>query len=376
MLPCTLPLRPMRWSAHLPRQRVYLSAAGAALATLLGAFVAVGEAGTAAVRFDARVVAPVSCPNSESFAKGVSTRTHLARRVDSEEAELMLDVTISADGDRSRGVLRMTSRDGQISSREVVAPSCEAVTDALAFVAALAIDPNAVSEPDGASVPGDDEVREPDATDAPLQEPSADKPTTPDPFTDSGVAPSETDRAGARLWLSVWVAAEAGTASSAPSPELARRGGLRVGLGDAESLGVDVELGVVRRVGDAAIDGVDGRATLALWGGHGRGCVRVPFMGSSVFRGCGGIEGGVLRATGWNVQIPREEQVGWWAGSAGAGLELPVVGPLFALADASLLFPLRRDQFVLSEAGDQRVLFRPPGVAFVSQFGLGFRLNP
>ncbi|MBX3125301.1 MAG: hypothetical protein KF718_01220 [Polyangiaceae bacterium] len=359
----------MGWPSLPPRA----AATGVAFAATLWASGAPAEPEQSPVRFATRVTAPAGCPDSDAFARAVAGRTSLAQHSHASEPDLLLELTVRADGARTRGALRMTFRDGQVSTREVVAANCESVTDALAFVAALAIDPNAVSEP--SRVDETPEVEpEPDAR-APVAGVDLPRPGGPS-SEDDGVTPGDARASTSTWWLSVWLAGEIGSSSSAPRPLIARRAGARAGLGSPDALGADLELGVVRRVGDASADDA-GRATLVLWGGHARACVRVPTGASSVARGCGGLEAGALVGTGWNVARPRQERVDWWAASLGVGLEMQLVLPLFALADAGVLVPLRRDEFVLRDAeGRDTLLYRPPAVALVGQLGLGLRLGP
>src|SRR5688572_10869341 len=87
------------------------------------------------------------CPNPEFFASQVTARTAQVR-FDDPGAAGSFRVVVHSTGSGYAGVLSVIDRNGKESVRRFEAESCDNVVVALALVAALAIDPNAVATPE------------------------------------------------------------------------------------------------------------------------------------------------------------------------------------------------------------------------------------
>ncbi len=83
------------------------------------------------------------CPDEARFVGEVMGRTDRARRASGSEPGRTFDVSLTGEGSRSRGVLRITDAGGRVTKRDVAGETCTEVAGALALVAALAIDPQA-----------------------------------------------------------------------------------------------------------------------------------------------------------------------------------------------------------------------------------------
>jgi hypothetical protein len=118
----------------------------AAFALLFGLFLSTPSAlaDQESVSLDFR--ASAGCPNREQFISRVRARTERVRFVDAGSANASgLHVQADYEGDRAVGRLRLG--DGREAERLVTGKTCPDVISALALIAAVAIDPTAISDP-------------------------------------------------------------------------------------------------------------------------------------------------------------------------------------------------------------------------------------
>jgi hypothetical protein len=94
--------------------------------------------------------AEVSCSSAVAFFDKVRRRSSRVRPGRSGEGAALLEVELESGATSVRGILRLHLEDGSISTRHVTGVSCEAVVDALALTAALALDSAAA---DGSATP-------------------------------------------------------------------------------------------------------------------------------------------------------------------------------------------------------------------------------
>jgi hypothetical protein len=90
-----------------------------------------------------RYRAPSTCPDQDAFLARLRERAPLARPASSAERARVVEITIEAGAPGSRGTLRITDLDGRHAAREVTAVDCADVVQALALIAAIALDPKA-----------------------------------------------------------------------------------------------------------------------------------------------------------------------------------------------------------------------------------------
>jgi hypothetical protein len=112
-----------------------------------------GTVGVAAAQADGRepilvaYAAVVECPGQDVFVSQVLARTARARLAEPGEVGRTFVIAIRMEASEFRGVLTVATPTGETSLREVNAERCDEVVSALALVAALAIDPQAVTTP-------------------------------------------------------------------------------------------------------------------------------------------------------------------------------------------------------------------------------------
>lgn len=329
-----------------------LIVAGVALAWLAS------PAGAAATPVALRYEAPEACPPASAFRAGVDGRTGRAQWVapGAETVTLEVVVEVSDGGAQGRLVVRERGRPPP-APREVADATCATVVDALALVAALAIDPQASLAP---SAPG------------PLAPPA----TAPPPPEDAGLTEPRDDviEAPAGPIVDAGPIADAGPIVAPPtSPAWRWSLGAQLGLTSALGPGalqvqpiyVDVRrveatwtpslhLGfavlvprdVTSAVGSAELTRFAGQLGLCPVGLDVEGFRLAP---------CAGIELGMLEARGLTVDNPRTARELW----AGALLTLRssarVGGPVSIDVEAGAAIPFTRPR-----ARPPRPRRRPP----------------
>jgi hypothetical protein len=97
----------------------------------------------------AELAAPRSCTESSSFVDRVLGRTRRARRAQSNEPARTFAITITEAAGSLMGTLRVVTVTREIVERKVEARTCGEVVEALALVAALIVDPEALTKPLG-----------------------------------------------------------------------------------------------------------------------------------------------------------------------------------------------------------------------------------
>jgi hypothetical protein len=111
------------------------------------------------------------CPSRDAFLERLRARTTRFREAIEGEAARVFTADLVFGANASRGKLTVRARDGSSTTRELKAPSCEQVGEALALIVAIAIDPQALvevapprSEPEPPPVPSPppDAARPPD----------------------------------------------------------------------------------------------------------------------------------------------------------------------------------------------------------------------
>lgn len=281
-------------------------------------------------------------------------------------------------GYRARLVAESDDAAEARSERELSARDCDALADAVAVVVALAL---------GAPRAGDALARAPAAergTPSPPRGGATGLPLASATAPPAGAAPGDAARGLA--------AAPDADEPEAPSGAERRRARLQPALGlalvgDLGSLpgaGVGVDLGAELRRGrlalrvagtlfldrhvalpGAAALGADMRLAL----GALSACTTPLGSASGVAAfACAGWELGYLEAVGTGVQEPRRGGALWSAPRIDVGLGWrPGGGALRSFARATLVAPLRRDEFYLRELG---TVHRPPAIAGRLSLGL------
>jgi hypothetical protein len=248
------------------------------------------------------------------------------------------------------GHLAIVELSGETTTREVSGQTCAQVVDALALVAALAMDPGGLA--------------------APLRSPL---PTAPDHER----APNPSGRALARRAQRRWrlsVAAGAEVTGAVP-PGLALGIPLFVELRDepvgptvaASRARLSLRLGFERTFG-ASIPTQPGSAQFTWTVGRVDSCAAWQFGKWLTAGPCAGIEAGILEGKG-SIAHPLDRSRPWVAVAAilrGRWLVLP---PFFLELEAGAVLPLVRDTFVFESP--RTVVYEVPSVGPQAGAGLG-----
>lgn len=252
-----------------------------------------------------RVPADAECPDAASYRARITARNRGVSFVDRADAARVFDVEIDADPDgQLHGRLVVRDLAGVQTAREVFGATCAEVIDALALVAALALDPQRPQEP--RVVP------------APVP-PATPRPSRP------------------RV---AFGASAGGIYEAVP------------GLGPAGSAFIDVRTGLVRVSVSGAVargSASAGAANAAFTRVVGRvDLCRDVRQGPVRWAGCVRAEAGVLSGVGSNIEDPARVRRPWLAPGLGLTGTKALSGRLFGRLAFSLMVPLIRDRFLFA----------------------------
>lgn len=310
--------------------------------------------------------APEGCPDAAAVAEMTTT---LLRARSAAPAQLAVAATVGHAGGRYRVELELRSEFGELR-RELESASCPMLARAVALVAAVHLDPLAVSQRLTSPPPLPPLETQETLAGAAVVPPNI---HTTAPVVAGERAPGLSRRTGLLV-------------SSDMSPRTARegeRGGfVRVagGLGYGTLPAISGELGLLggawgpRWRVEAGVTAGPEREVLAPGGTLGgrfgrvaavlRGCAvwRVPPRRESALLGCGGGEFGALAAIGTRgVEAPERSWTPWIALVLGPAARVRLGGPVALWLGVEAVIPLRRPSFT---TGAAQTLFRvgPAGV--------------
>jgi len=284
--------------------------------------------------------APAGCGSRATFVAELEARTPRVRVVDTQDLAAAVSVELA---DRPTGIvgqLSLREPDGTETLRAVAGKSCEEVVPALALIAAVLVDPEAITR---AQTP---------AKAAPANEGSAAQP------------PRDDERPRFRPSLGTGVAV---TSSVAPSLSVA----------PALELGLEMEQGgrrgpmlllsferfssstVTTHAGLADLSTLLGRVSLCPW--------RWPARGLAFLAPCGAFEAGSLHVDVSQTLDEKEPTVLWLAAGPDLHLELRPLAVLGLELDLLGIFPLVRDTFYFSP---EIPVFSIPVVGWTGRVGV------
>jgi hypothetical protein len=322
--------------------------------------------------------AVAGCPKPEFFAGQVTARTDQVR-FDEAGAVGSFRVVMERTASGYAGVLSVTDRNGKESVRRFEAESCDNVVVALALVAALAIDPNAVATPEAPAVPPAGAPPEQAPASAPVPDARETEPTTrvnrapsaPALVFDRQFAPGPS---AYRAWS--WSVGATAQGLGGVTPSLLEVfGGFfgveKKGVGWSPGFRLSPYYGATGQTGPS----VD-RAEFALLAARVAGCpYRAPLTKGSRVSPCAGLDAGWIRARGTDPGIHSLEKDGLWLSlSLDAQLELAVTGAIFMEVNGGLGVPLIRQRFQF-ETPDKapEVVYQVPPVSGHGGFSVGAR---
>lgn len=317
----------------------------------------------------------VGCPKRAQFLEEVTARVRRPVRFETPGATVRMVVKLERRGEQALGKLDIVQAPGEPTRREFSAASCDEVGSALALVAALALDPNARTEPLPAPQPESAATR-----------PSADS-TSPGPS--SPEAPVEVQRTATRPSRSAVAAPSTSTSGARHAVWIGPRAELRLGQAPEVVGLIGAALGARTTLGDLSPSvqltpawgktGATGpespQASFAWALGRLDLCPHSPRLGSRArLLPCAVAEVGRLTARGAPAAIADPSSVErWWvAGGATVSLAFDFRGWFFGLGVSSL-FPLTRDRFVFGQPGGaDRFVHQASAVVLGLDAGVGF----
>jgi len=330
------------------RATILVGAISVFTASALFARRSVAQAAPEAIAWTYR--APPECPPAEIFEQEFASRTKRAELVTGlANGTRSFVVTLSSEPGRTVGRIEIDGPAGAVSKRVVAGHTCRGVVSALAFVAALAVDPLAAEAPPSP---------EPDAPTAqPVPQPLPVKASDKGRMSTSRTVIASGLEGGTLVGLfpnpapSVSTFVEARRErSSALSPSA------RLSLSASMSSSVSVSPGSASfRWMAAALDGCPFELRLA------RGWRATP---------CAFAEAGILAGSGAGVATPEAESRRWFALGGAARLSWNFFGAFFAEAHGRIEAPLARDTFVFV-LPERVVVHAVPAVLGSFELGLG-----
>jgi hypothetical protein len=295
----------------------------------------------------------------------VTGRTLLAAAATSPDAaDLALSVTVTRHGAALLGRLSLRWATGAAPAmREVRAASCSEVLDALAFVAALAIDPRAQATPTNSATTPPTTQASPPPAQPEVSEATPPAPASEDVARDPASTAPRAPLQPARWYGSVGMAAELGTASSGPGPLLGVRFGVGAGLRFNDALSAELHLEGVRRA--SAAERASGQVQFTLLALRLSPCLRRALGSGISAHACAGGEFGTLSAEASGVTNAKSAAPTWIALTAGVGAGVEIVDGLGVGAEAAALVPTKRDRFVFVDRSQNQdaEVFVVPAVA-------------
>jgi len=305
--------------------------------------------------------APATCGDAPAFFGAIQARSPRVRPSggDPRERRFAADITESALGFEGR--LRVVDPAGQNSERTLSAETCPELIEALALIAALAIDPDSAvttGELPAAEAPASSAVASPAENPAPeRREPAAPPPSgakhTPPPLT----------------WL---LGASAGVDLVFPDSLFFPIGGLTLEADVNRKSGFSPSVRVALRTSlEATLESESGSASFALTTLRLEVCpLRAHLTDAVRLFPCAVMDGGVLRAQGNDVQGAQTHVRPWWAAGLGGRLAIGRSSPRVDL-EAGALVPLYRDEFRFTP---DEFVYSATGPAFFAGVGIGFVL--
>lgn len=350
---CRAAPRPADSSSDGVRRKLRSTAATAALA--LCSVPAVGQEVTPHITYRA----PAGCPDAEAFAQSVRERARGPAGKPRDLRPPEMTVVVSAVGPDFQARVEVTLASGEISSRQVVAPTCEQAAAAAAIIAAVALDRweegvNAAQHPSEPTEPVVAPVVQP-----PEKPSVAMKPRQfPGPVAEGGIG----------------VEAEVGyVAESGAGPALMHGVAVSGGIIWEKTRWSGLFGAVYGDTGEATAGA--GRARFQLLSGRLGGCVAG--LRTATFRAqlCVATEAGRVRAEGLASEQfvrPGTAATFWWAGGPLGRLQLDLGRTVFLDGHGGPWFPLVRHSFVFTQPDATAHSF--PVVGWTAAIGIGAKL--
>lgn len=292
----------------------------AAVAALAFARGAASSSPATPVRLDYR--APDSCGDRAAFIGEIRSRTQRMREAIDHEPARAVEVTISEVPGKVSGRLRVHDGTG-VSERRLDGTSCESVISGLAFILALAIDPEASTTPRPAS-------------------------TRPERSPSPAPAPQPSRRSRLTPATRAWSVGAQGSLRSAVAPKALVALGAYVKVDVRSGIFADASAKLSVQRGQQTAHLEQGGAKFSWLDAHADACLwKLALSRAARLAPCAGIDAGVLRVSG--VDAPNAESVTrpWLSLGGLLRLELRPTAWFAVEPEAGLGFPVVRDSFFL-----------------------------
>jgi hypothetical protein len=321
-----------------------------------------------------RYVGEPGCPSEAELVDEIKARVRRPIQWGASDASIQIVITVHQGGGQASGELEVQRRSTDATRREFTASSCAEVGSALALVAALALDPNARTEPLPARASGSQPGETPASSAVSAAAPADEHPLPAAPSTVPAPSPAAPPRAAPTSYL-VWLGPTANIAAGY-APKVLGLVGLSLGarLRTQELFSPGLQLtplwGKTGSTGPSAPSGSFAWALARL-----EACpTPVRLAAPLVLDPCVAGEVGRLTARGADgvIDVPVTAER-WWA-SAGATLSLHLSGRFwFARLGGLALFPATRDEFVFHDP--DRSIHKAGVVVWGASLAAGFQLG-
>jgi hypothetical protein len=350
----------------MPARRIENTLRVALVAFLAFGLPCVAHAEAESVHID--YAAPAGCPDGAAFLGALRMRTTRFRPSSDEQAR-RFRVRVSAGERAFSGALEIRGTDGSTAVRRVDAAVCAEVTDALALMTALAIDPDALLNPPAPQPEG-----RPAAPDV--------EPAEPDPVRVARIMPPPPPaqppqiRTPSPPWR--WSAGLHGHSTFLLAPGLGYGGELFV---DAEAppssrLGPAVRMGVFLQQSD--VDLPSGAGARFRWAAAALdGCpVRLAMLhGRLALHPCLAFHLGGLHGAGRDMAEPRRAWSLWADAGLVLRLRIAATEHLLLEAQGQVVLPLYRPKFEITDNFTPWQAYAVPRLGVTTGIGAAYRFE-
>jgi hypothetical protein len=307
------------------------------------------------------------CPDAAAFLRSLQARTTRFRLSTPDDQARRFLVRVTVVGSSFAGRLEIRSPDGGTAIRSVDGATCDEVSNALALMTALAIDPKALTGSPKAAVKSSGDPTQKAADQAGSQR-------LPSVAT-TVVAPPPSPNAS-QPWR--WSAGVLGHMTFGVSPSLGYGGELFV---EAEAP-VSSKLGPAARVGiflnQSDVETSTGAAARFQWAlATVEGCpVRLALLGQRFsVHPCLALRLGALHGEGRRISQPKQTVRFWADGGPVIRLRLAVTARLILEVQGALLVPLYRPTFEITDMGARTTAYSVPRIGGLVGMGLSYRFR-
>jgi hypothetical protein len=303
------------------------------------------------------------CDDEQQFLAALRSRAPRARLARADEPARTFVVEIEQDAKSTRARLTIRESNGQRTTRDVETRDCREAVDALALIAALAVDPQGMAER------GADTHRASEPQKTPTVRSKDAKPQVPPPSadtTDTSPAVEDVSATAGSPWI--WAGSIAGSGRGGVAPGILFGGRFGITLerfGDGWwSPSIRLSGEYATRNGFALEGGV---ATFAYSAGGLEVCLlRVPRTGRLVVRPCLATDLGVIHASGSDVLNARSANRVWWAVGGVARVEWSLTARIGLELEIGCTFPVWRDRFRF----EPLLIYEVPRASGIAALGL------